>query len=79
MEILFIGRHVSWKKLEGRPDASMQELYGFGVLSRLDANYRMVINGDYGVTTSIVKAIDSQENGSILVTTLNSVYLVIPR
>lgn len=79
MVISAIGKHVSWEKLNGKPNASMQERTGFGSLSLLEVDRRMVIVGDYGLSTTVVTMIDPQQNGSIIVKTLNSVYLLTVR
>ena len=72
-----LGKRVSWEKLKGKPNASMQEKSGFGALVILEINRPMVISGDYGLRTSTVTTIDPQEDESIIVTTLSSVYLII--
>ena len=70
-----IGKQVHWEKVQGKAHASMRNKTGFGVLARLDLDGRMTIAGDYGITTSIVRAVESVDDG-VKVTTLNSVYLV---
>lgn len=72
-----IGQHVDWHKLEGKPNASMIERRGFGSLVWLEIGKRMVIAGDYGVTTTEVIGIETHEDG-IEVTTKNSTYLIQP-
>jgi hypothetical protein len=66
---------VTWTKIHGKPNASMQETKGFGFLSRLEVGRSMFISGDYGVTTSTVTDV-VERPGHVLVTTNNSVYLV---
>lgn len=70
-----IGNHVTWKKLEGKADASMTEGYGFGVLMKLEEGRSMLIVGDYGILTSYVKHIEDTSEG-LKVITRNSTYLV---
>jgi hypothetical protein len=70
-----VGKHVKWEKLEGKPYASMTERSGFGVLRFLDVECRMVIYGDYGVSTSPVMSITATHIG-VKVVTVNSTYLV---
>lgn len=70
-----IGYHAGWEKLSGKPNASMRERKGFGCVSFLEVGYRMVITGDFGVTTSIVKLIENTAEG-VKVYTSNSIYLV---
>lgn len=74
--ILALGKHVTWEKLKGKLNAFMQERSGFGSLALLEVGRPMIIGGDYGLGTSKVKTIDSQEDGTIVVTTLNSTYRV---
>lgn len=71
-----LGKHVSWEKLKGKPNASMQEKSGFGVLAVLEVGLPMGISGDHGLRSSLVRAIDLQQDGHIVVTTMSSVYLV---
>ena len=70
-----IGLHVNWTKISGKPDASMVETKGFGSLYRMEVGSNMIISGDYGVTTTMVKSIEMGD-GIATVTTKNSVYLV---
>ena len=70
-----IGQRVKWIKLTSKPNASMQETEGFGVLFLLEIDQRMGISGDYGVSTSAVKSYEVSEEG-VKVTTQNSVYLI---
>lgn len=67
--------HVTWNKIHGKPNASMQETKGFGFLSLLEVGSRMFISKDHGVNTSTVKDI-VEHAGLALVTTKNSVYVV---
>lgn len=69
------GQHVVWKKLQGKPDASMQDKTGFGCLVYLKLGTGMTISGDYGVYTTAVKSIELTDEG-IKITTKNSVYLL---
>ena len=70
-----IGKQVHWEKVQGRAHASMTDRTGFGVLAALDLGCRMVIVGDYGISTSAVTNVDDMDS-HIEVTTENSVYLV---
>ena len=70
-----IGKHVSWEKLTGKPNASMHETSGFGVLASLEIGHRMIISGDYGFSSSLVTGVQVELFG-IRVTTANSIYLV---
>lgn len=69
-----IGKRVHWTKLKSKPDASMRETDGQGSLARLELGKSMSIYGDYGVRTSTVMAIDSLDDGVVVVTTANSTY-----
>lgn len=70
-----VGKHVSWVKVKGKPGASMQEKTGFGTLAFLENGLRMIIVGDYGVSTSPVKDFSFNDN-ELTVVTLNSTYIV---
>jgi hypothetical protein len=73
----YVGTHVDWQKLEGKPNSSMTEKSGFGTLDPIKLRQQMVINGDYGVYTSEVRSVEVVEEG-LKVVTKNSVYLVRP-
>ena len=75
MNISLLEGHVSWEKLSGKLNHSMYETKGFGSLYTLELGRPMVITGDYGVFTSIVKLIEDTEIG-IKVYTSNSIYLI---
>lgn len=68
-----MGKHVKWNKIKSKPNASMRETRGFGTLTRLDK--WMTIEGDYGVTTSMVKSVENVD-GALTVVTNNSTYVV---
>jgi hypothetical protein len=68
-------KHVNWYKLAGKANASMIETRGFGNLYWLKLDTRMIISGDYGVTTSAISSI-TEMNLGIVVCTKNSVYLI---
>jgi diaminopimelate decarboxylase len=68
-------KFVIWEKLNGKADASMQEKTGFGVLLVLEVGRRMIIVGDYGVSTTKVSSIKEKDE-SITVKTMNSTYLI---
>jgi hypothetical protein len=70
-----VGKHVSWKKIKSKSNATMRETTGFGVFSSIKLERSMVICGDYGVTTSAVKIV-LEIDGGFKVTTRNSVYIV---
>jgi hypothetical protein len=72
---MMIGKQVSWEKLTGKPNASMHETSGFGVLASLEIGHRMIISGDYGFSSSLVKSVQADLFG-IRVTTASSTYLV---
>ena len=71
-----IGKQICWEKVSGTytPRILVGDR-GFGILITLELDRRMVIAGDYGVTTSVIREIHSVE-GTFKVTTENSVYLV---
>jgi len=70
-----VGTHVDWKKLDGKPNPSMAEKFGFGTLSPIKLGERLIIHGDNGIYTSAVESIEIIKEG-LKVTTKNSVYLV---
>ena len=70
-----MGRHVVWTKLEGKTNPSMTQKQGFGSLYQLEVGRMMRIEGDGGLCTSLVKAIE-EVDGGIRVTTHNSAYFL---
>lgn len=72
-------KHVTWEKLQGKPDASMQETKGEGFLGMLpEAGDSLFISGDRGVSTSLVQSLEVFAD-HIMVKTKNSLYKVTPR
>lgn len=76
-----VNKHVTWTKLEGKPNASMVEKRGFGYLYYLPEPGKgiMRIDGDYGVYTSTVESVEQDSEGNYTVRTKNSLYKVSPR
>lgn len=70
-----VGHQVYWEKMNCTEPPAFGECYGFGTLSRAEVGQGMRIEGDYGLFSSVVKEIESINEG-IKVTTANSTYLV---
>lgn len=68
--------HVNWKKIKGKPNASMSEKDGWGYFGCMpEVGKRMFISGDYGVTTSTVVSVEEKDD-VLTVVTKNSIYEV---
>lgn len=71
---MVVDKQVIWEKIQGKPDASMTQKTGEGFLGSLPkVGERLYIDGDRGVTTSMVKTVEIHDD-HYLVTTKNSVY-----
>ena len=71
-------KYVSGKGVYGAADRIESE--GFGSLWEYPkAGSSMLIIGDHGIMTSLVQDVTEQDDGSVLVKTINSVYEVSKR